>query len=351
VAEDVYAGLQIDYSGNDVTAANFLAVLQGDSAGVKGGNGRVIKSTSGDNIFVFYSDHGAPGILCAPVGPYIYADDLNAAFKAMSAANSYDKITLYVEACEAGSMFEGLLADDLSIYAVTASNAVESSWGAYCPGQSPGPPSEFTTCLGDLFSIAWMEDADAGDVFTETLGEQFDIVNDRTSNGGTYDQGSHVMQYGDVSFTHWPVAAFVGQTTDFKQTTRSKQTAPAAPAPGGAVAQRDADLLHLWTAYARATEGSPAKAAAWTSLQAEVSTRDRLSAALKRVATAVTSTANTPHTAETIFSARPPAGHPIVSDWACYKASIAAFTAACGGSVPQTVAKARFAALASCTLV
>ena len=42
-------------------------------------------------------------------------------------------------------------------HAQTAANAVESSWGAYCPGQTPGPPPEFGTCLGDLFSISFLE--------------------------------------------------------------------------------------------------------------------------------------------------------------------------------------------------
>ena len=40
----------------------------------------------------------------------------------------------YVEACESGSMFEGLLTDKLNIYVTTAANAYESSWGTYCPG-------------------------------------------------------------------------------------------------------------------------------------------------------------------------------------------------------------------------
>lgn len=38
-------------------------------------------------------------------------------------------MVLYVEACESGSMFQGLLDDSLPIYAVTAANAFESSWG------------------------------------------------------------------------------------------------------------------------------------------------------------------------------------------------------------------------------
>lgn len=63
-----------------------------------------------------------------------------------------------MEACESGSIFEGLLPTGLNIYATTASNAEESSWGTYCPGEHPSPPPEYETCLGDLYSVAWMED-------------------------------------------------------------------------------------------------------------------------------------------------------------------------------------------------
>jgi hypothetical protein len=51
------------------------------------------------------------------------------------------QMVLYIEACESGSMFEGLLPKGLGAYAVTASNAEESSWGTYCPGERlPCPP-------------------------------------------------------------------------------------------------------------------------------------------------------------------------------------------------------------------
>ena len=48
----------------------------------------------------------------------------------------------------------------------------------------------------------------------------------------------------------------------------------------GAVDQRDADLLHLWTAYSRA--GTPSeKAAALAALHAEVDKRDRVDSAIR----------------------------------------------------------------------
>lgn len=76
----------------------------------------------------------------------------------------------------------------LNIYATTAANARESSWGTYCPGQFPAPPPEFSTCLGDLYSVAFLEDDDAADRRTESLQEQFERVKYRTSNNGTYMQ-------------------------------------------------------------------------------------------------------------------------------------------------------------------
>lgn len=65
---------------------------------------------------------------------------------------------IYVEACESGSIFEGIMPEDLNIYVQTASNAQENSYGTYCPGLDPSPPPEYATCLGDLYSVAWMED-------------------------------------------------------------------------------------------------------------------------------------------------------------------------------------------------
>lgn len=67
--QDVYAGVKIDYRGEHVTAANMLFVLEGNSSAVAHiGSGRVIASGPRDRIFVFYSDHGSPGVLGMPAG-------------------------------------------------------------------------------------------------------------------------------------------------------------------------------------------------------------------------------------------------------------------------------------------
>ena len=129
---DVYAGMPTDYSGKEVTADNFLAVLAGNESAVsKGGasTGRVIAAGPEDRIFVFYSDHGAPGILGMPSGDFLYADHLHKTIKHRAKHSGFKEMVLYIEACESGSIFEGLLEDDLEVYATTAANGKESSWG------------------------------------------------------------------------------------------------------------------------------------------------------------------------------------------------------------------------------
>jgi legumain len=59
-----------DYTGENVTVENFLAALKGDKSGIRGGSGKVIESGPRDHVFVFYSDHGGPGILGMTISPF-----------------------------------------------------------------------------------------------------------------------------------------------------------------------------------------------------------------------------------------------------------------------------------------
>lgn len=180
---DVYAGVIIDYKGNDVTPKNFLAALSGKSELVKGvGSGKVINSGPNDHIFVNFVDHGGPGIVAFP-NDVLTARDLMTTLTSMHSSNKYGQMVLYFEACESGSMFEGLLPKDINIYATTASNAEESSYACYFDDKRQ-------TYLGDVYSVNWMEDSDKENLNIETLHKQFQIVKAETNT-------SHVMEYGD----------------------------------------------------------------------------------------------------------------------------------------------------------
>ncbi|KAK8824652.1 hypothetical protein WA577_007048 [Blastocystis sp. JDR] len=194
---DVYKGVVVDYEKKEVSPENLIKVLTGDDSTGK----KVLKSTEEDNVFLFFSDHGGPDILALP-GGYLYSKDLLGAIKTMHEKKMYKKFVLYIEACYSGSMFLKL-PDNLNVVAVTAANDQESSWGWYCGDEAVVKGKDLYTCLGDEFSVYWMEDADKGEQKTETLDEQFK----RLVKGVTK---SHVMRYGDVSFKDDVIGEFIG---------------------------------------------------------------------------------------------------------------------------------------------
>ncbi|VDM52014.1 unnamed protein product [Angiostrongylus costaricensis] len=234
---DVYAGLKIDYKGDSVTPGNFLNVLQGNAQNVTGGNGRVINSTSHDRIFVYFTDHGGDGLIAFP-DDILTKEDLNTALQNMYEDKRYDEFVFYLEACE-------------SVYAMTASNPDESSWGTYCDNDMNLP------CLGDLFSVNWMQDSEAVQFYSicfgqgesgtsgnhnvdvETLLVQFKDVRTLTNL-------SHVMQYGDLKITKETIGTFEGSSKkkiagpsplmeDINQDEHQKVSWPS----------RDIELMHL----------------------------------------------------------------------------------------------------------
>jgi len=102
-----------------------------------------------------------------------------------------------MEACESGSMFNGILPADINIYAATASTPDESSYATYWD-------DDLSTYLGDEFSVAWMEDSDASDISKETLQTQFDTTKKNTPS-------SSPQQYGDLTIAqNFFVAQFQG---------------------------------------------------------------------------------------------------------------------------------------------
>lgn len=188
---DVYSGVPHDYVGDDVTPENFLAVLTGNSSAT---TGKVLQSDSDDHVFVYFADHGATDLIAFPSSE-LYSTDLLAALHTMHDNEMYGKLVFYLEACESGSMFVDL-PTDTNIYATTAADPDESSYGFYC--NVTGMP-----CLGDEYSIHWMEDSDAEDLSTETLDQQFKLVKQET-------QESHVSEYGNMDFQTESLIDFQG---------------------------------------------------------------------------------------------------------------------------------------------
>jgi legumain len=82
---------------------------------------KVLRSNKNSKVFFYFADHAATGLLAFPNSAFLFADDLGKAFRLMHDKGMYEKILIYVEGSESGSLFKGLLPKDLEILGVTAS--------------------------------------------------------------------------------------------------------------------------------------------------------------------------------------------------------------------------------------
>jgi len=244
---DVYHGVNKDYTGNTVTAKNFLNILSGNKAAMKGiGSGKVIESTSEDNVFVYFADHGAPGLIAFPSDPPLYATDLIKTLTSMFNEHKYKRLVFYVEACESGSMFANL-PKNINIFATTAATGQQSSYACYYD-------SKRQTYLGDEYSVRWMEDSDVHDSAhsTWTLEQQFKLVANETLQ-------SQPQQFGDMSISSSTIQTFQG----YKETARSHflkalhtKTTPSFTPCGATADSRDVKLDVLKRRLADTTDES-----------------------------------------------------------------------------------------------
>jgi legumain len=169
----------------------------------------------------------------------------------------FKELVFYMEACESGSMFPDLESSG-KVLAVTAANGKESSWGTYCGDEAKVNGKSVGTCLGDLFSVSWMEDADLGYLSSETLAEQISRVTKRTNK-------SHVEVFGDKSFINEPIGDFESKVLGAVESIVDRKS-------GSSIDARDIDVHQAYDAWA-AARTSEDKAAAWAKLMAITAAR------------------------------------------------------------------------------
>lgn len=150
-----------------------------------------------------------------------------------------------IKTCESGSMFQKL-PTNTGIYALSAANPTESSWGTYCSPDDVVQGKHIGSCLGDLFSVNFLENLDTnkGDI---TLAEHFAVVKKMTSL-------SHVMQWGDLSFQSDKVADFVSgprRTSNLRTIRPIQRVGLKRPSEAAKMNSRTMKLQSLSAIYAR----------------------------------------------------------------------------------------------------
>jgi legumain len=156
------------------------------------------------------------------------------------------------------------LPTDINIYATTAANGKESSWGTYCSGnESQVDGKSIHSCLGDLYSVHWMENVDANPSTVESLLQQYNKVKSETAPADHPTPGrpggSHVMQFGDLSMDSLAIGKFMGA----KSTGRDLDSSASAPDKlASSVDSRQAEVHAMRQRLATATTHDERAAAA-----------------------------------------------------------------------------------------
>ncbi|KAM6562830.1 hypothetical protein CsatB_022828 [Cannabis sativa] len=268
--------------------------------------GIIINSPNGSDVY-----HGVPKMIYEQ----LYANDLNDILKKKHEANGYKSLVFYLEACESGSMFQGLLPSNINVYATTASNATEDSWAEYCPNFDA--PLEYDTCLGDLYSISWLEDCDMNDVGSETLQQQYESVRKRTLEGTVFNGSSHVMQYGDMSFSGNVLSVYLGDNPSPPTTTKSSSNV---------VPQRDAALVHLHHKIRKSDVNSEEYLLAKKKLSEELAHREHVDYTINQIGKLLLGH----HDHQNGFKNLRSSGQPLVDDWDCLKTLVKTYEKYCG---------------------
>ncbi|KAI1903691.1 hypothetical protein AGOR_G00029830 [Albula goreensis] len=190
---NVYSGVQKDYTGDNVSAENFLAVLKGQKSSA---TQKVIESGSDDEIFVYLSDHGSTQMFAFPSST-LYASDLIDAVEDMSRKKQFSKMVIYMESCKSGSMLNHL-PTDTNVYGVSASKPDENSHACFWD-----PSRE--TFLADVFSAKWMYNNETSNLERTTFQDQFNFLEREVTT-------SMPCQYGDERIKQARISEFWNQS-------------------------------------------------------------------------------------------------------------------------------------------
>ena len=183
---DVYKGVPKDYTGNNLNASIFLDVLAGKD--ILTGSRKTLKTGPNDRIFIYFADHGGPGVSMFGRG-LLHATNLTNTIIQMHNQNKFKEMVIYWESCHSGSMFQNLLPNNINVYALSASSPDQESYACY-------DDKKLRNYLGDCFSVHWMEDADIEDLNGESLLTQYLITKYRT-NTSTVEQWGSSLQMDD----------------------------------------------------------------------------------------------------------------------------------------------------------
>ena len=184
--KNIYAGIDaITYTSKNVNAQLFYDILSGNKA---------LKSTSNDDIYIYYDNHGGPGILGVPEGngDYIKADKLANALLELESKNMYKRIFFMIGACYSYSMVKPMKNKNMAV--ITSANDHQSAYA--CTWDSA-----IGAYLTNEFNLNF--DLIVRSQPSVTIGEFFEKMKSSVKQ-------SEICFYGDESMKSLPINIFIG---------------------------------------------------------------------------------------------------------------------------------------------
>lgn len=200
---NVYKGCEVDYRQNEVTPDNFIKILTGNRELELQGK-KVLKSKSTDNVFLFMSDHGAPGFFIFP-NDKLPETKLRKTLQKIHKEKRYGKMLIYQATCYSGSMYEHLK-PHMNILAISASSPTEPDYRCYYDQLRE-------VHLTDYFGSFWMRDIDFhANLDNRTIQDHLDLIDDEMEDVPPHYR-SQIGIYGDTSLLDMSLSSFLGKKT------------------------------------------------------------------------------------------------------------------------------------------
>ena len=184
----------IDYEATYMKGSVMLAIMRGDVEELKKLTGkenpRALHSTEEDDIMLYFTSHGEPGMILVGEG-VVKEKELMDTIQYMHDNKMYKNFLFLMEACYSGSMFLNL-PKNLNVYVITAADQYNSSYESHCPPDDVIDGKDMDTCLSCYWdnSMEWFMEGGAD----HTLDELFEHTHETVAHVST----QNVSHFGDI---------------------------------------------------------------------------------------------------------------------------------------------------------
>lgn len=144
--------VDIEYSGEEVTANKVLNVLAGNSFSGK----RVLHSTYSDVVYFTVFEYGAPGVITLPKDT-IFGSDLQETIRTMKEKRMYKELILTFDGEGSNYLLEGMNLNEFNVKILNPTNQFIDNTSIFCSPEDIVEGKSIGSCLNTMFAYSMFE--------------------------------------------------------------------------------------------------------------------------------------------------------------------------------------------------